>query len=522
MIGQALDRLVSWVNPHAAARRSHARTVYENNLSRSYDAAKVDRRTSGRRPLANQSADLEMFGDADVIRAGARDLVRNNAYARGTVKAITRNVVGCGIQPQARVQKARGQQNEKFNTDAETLWWKWQQRADVTGRLSFYEMQRLILWEVAEAGECLVRYVKSGDRGRALPFALELIEADRLATDNYYLRNRAPETGNEIRRGVELNSEGRPVAYWIYKTAPNDTHGVWAKPERFPADEFAHLYIQDRIGQTRGLSWFAPVLRWARDLHYYLDNELQASAVASCFSVAIKSVGGPADGNIAGPSGSSSTDTNSNTFERIEPALVARLFPDEDISVINPSRSQSDATAWINLMLRSIAVGAGLSYERLTRDYSETNYSSNRASDLEDRREFRPLQDWLICHLCIPVWQKFMASAVLSRAKGFPGEGEFIANYDRWTEHVWQPPGWEWVDPEKEAKASVESMKNNLSSLRSELAKRGEPDWRQVMRDRAEERAYQSELDEEFGLDPLDADGNPVVEEEPETEEVAA
>lgn len=511
MIGRAVDRMVSWFDPLAAAKRQHARTVYENGINRAYDAAKSDRRTSARRQNLNQSADLEMYGDADVMRAGARDLVRNNAYARGVLKAITRNVIGTGIQPQCRVAKARGKQNDAFNESAESLWRKWQQRADVTGRLSFYEMQSLILWEVAEAGECLVRYVRSNDRSRALPFALELVEADRLASDNYYLRNRAPDSGNEIRRGVELDSEGRPVAYWLYRNNPNDTHSTWSRPERHPADEFVHLFRQERIGQTRGLTWFAPVLRWARDLHYYLDNELQASAVASCFSVAIKSVGGPADGAIAGASGTESQDTNGNTFERIEPALVARLFPDEDISVINPSRGQSDATAWINLMLRSIAVGTGLSYERLTRDYSETNYSSNRASDLEDRREFRPLQDWLICHLCIPVWHKFLASSVTVRAKGFPSVEEFVANYDRWTEHAWQAPGWEWVDPEKEANASISAMENNLTTLRSELAKRGESDWRDVIRQRVEEKAYQQEVETEFGIEA----------EAEETEEVA-
>lgn len=493
MIGEMLDKAISVVSPSRAAKRTHARTAYRRLSTRAYDAAKRDRRTSNWK-ASNRSADLELLSDADAIRARARDLVRNNAYAKGVLRALVRNVVGCGIKPEPRIELPDGTPNERANKAVEKAWNQWQKSADVTGRLTFYEIQSLCLSETFEAGELLVRFVETGDRGRDVPFALELVEADRLAGEFIFPRGINSETGNEVRRGVEIDSSGRPVAYWLYPTHPNDLNTSRWRAERFPAHEFIHLFRQERIGQTRGISIFAPIVRWLRDLHYYVENELQASAVASCFSVAIKTFGAGADAGLGDSIDTSNTDTDGNQFEYLQPGGVERLFPGEDIETINPSRPNSDAGPWINLMLRSIGVGVGLSYERLSRDYSQTTFSSNRASDLEDRREFRPMQDWLVNRLCVPVWERFMVNLMLSGTLDeFPDDVEFVADFNVWTAQAWQPPGWEWVDPVKEASASINAIENNLSTLADETGKRGK-NWRDVLSQRAVEKATEEAL----------------------------
>lgn len=495
MLGEWVDKVVSVFSPATAAKRMHARRVY-SKLQRDYDAAKVDRTNSHWLP-PNKSADLELMNSASMLRARARDLVRNNAYAYGIKRAIVRNVVGCGIIPQAKVENKNEKPNDRFNKQVEALWHQWQRQADVTGRLSFYELQDLVLSEVVEAGEVLIQFVSSPNRSRSLPFALEMIECDRLADDYQSFRGINPDNGNELRRGVEVNSAGEPVAYWIYPKHPNDINTLHTRPERFPADRFIHLFRPKRIGQTRGVTEFAPAIRWLKDLGYYLENELQSSAVASCFTAAITTLGGAADGSLLDISESESSDTDGNTFESIQPGMVARLMPGEDVKVINPMRPNSQAEPWINLMIRSMAVGMGLSYERLARDYSQTNFSSNRASDLEDRREFRPWQDWLITHLCIPVWQRFITSAVMQDTRGFPGAFEFLADFERWTKAEWQPPGWEWVDPQKEAAASVIALESNLTTLADELGKRGKD-----LRETLEQRKREKDMLDELGLTP--------------------
>ena len=148
-------------------------------------------------------------------------------------------------------------------------------------------------------------------------------------------------------------------------------------------------------------------------------------------------------------------------------------MPGEDIEVINPSRPNAQADAWITLILRSMATGVGLSYERLARDYSRTNFSSNRASDLEDRREFRMDQRWLVSRWLRPPWAKFVESAVRAGVTGFPSPGEFAQDYHAWIRHEWQPPGWEWVDPLRQSQAAQIALESGLTSHSDELSVQG-------------------------------------------------
>jgi len=489
-----VDKVIGYFSPGKALNRMQDRHAFnsavanQDTIERAYEAARIDRLNKSWKSY-NRSADLELYSDADTIRARARDLVRNNAYARGIIRAKVRNIVGAGIKPQSRVKDSDGEQNETFNELIEEVWDRFQRKVDITGRQSFYEMQQTIISEVAEAGEILVQFVEVNDPARQIPFALELIDIDRLSNDELQI-NQA--TGNEIRRGVEIDANGKTVAYWLYPYHPNDIHTTHVMAERRPAENFIHLFRPNRVGQTRGVSDFAPIVMWLKNLDKYMDNELKSSTVASCFSVAIKTIGAGSDGGIMGPSTDDGTDENSNPFEYLEPALVARLFPGEEIQTIDPGRHQSEAIAWLTLMQRAMGVGTGLSYERLTRDYSQTNYSSNRASDLEDRREFRMEQQWLIDHFCIPVWERFVSLAVANELEGMPESFEFIANFHKWTAHEWQPPGWEWVDPLKEVTATVMAVENNLSTLAKENLKRDGSDWRQTLKQRGMERELQS------------------------------
>lgn len=492
MIGSVIDKIAATVSPAWGAKRVHARQVYDQLTARAYDAATRDRRTANWKSV-NQSADLSLLSKADIVRARVRDLITDNAYASGILRTIVRNVVGVGIKPQAMVSDGGVQFDEQFNQAAESLWNRWQKRADVTGRMSFYEIQRLALREFHEAGEILIHFVRSENRSRPLPLALELVEADRLAGDSDFPRNINRQNGNEVRRGIEISPSGEPVAYWLYPKHPNDINARQVQPVRMDAGEFLHLFRSDRAGQTRGISTFAPIVLWLRNLDYYLQNELQSSAVASCFSVAIKTMDGPAGAGLGDTIDTAAVDEDGNTFEYLQPGMVARLLPDEDIEVINPTRQNASSEAWINLMIRSMAVGVGLSFERLSRDYSKTNFSSNRASDLEDRREFRPEQEWLITHLCEPVWTRFIIAAVMERADGFPGEAELLDNFDKWTTAKWSPPGWEWVDPQKEAAASKIALENCLTTLRDELGKRGK-DLHETLEQKAREKRMMDEL----------------------------
>jgi lambda family phage portal protein len=493
MIDRLIDSIVTAVNPLAGLKRMQARKAM-----RSYQGAEPSRVSSNRQPK-NNPADQELLGPfgADRIRAWARDLVRNNAYAWGVVDTIVSSVVGCGIKAQSTFETPAGDDVESINDQRDKLWVEWSEAADINGQYTLEEMQASAKREICEAGEVLIRMVKLPSKTykgiyRPVPFALEIIEADRLAGDkDNYAARLDNSTGNRIIRGVEVDELGKPVAYWIYKDHPLQPYAFTRTPERVPANEILHLFRRDRVGQTRGVSWFAPVLSAIRDLGTYIDNELQASAVASCFTVAIKT--DTPLGSLNNPDGESKTDDAGNSLDHIEPGMIARLKTGEDIVGINPGRPNSDAEPWIKAIVRSIAVGTGLSYETVARDYSQTSYSSSRTSQLEDRRRFRCWQQYLIRHMLQPIWDAFCDSAAISGVEGFPTSAELLEDRRRYAPVEWQTPEWEWVDPQSEQQASESALKSFTDTYANVLGSRG-LSYRQVFYQRAKEDRLRQKL----------------------------
>jgi lambda family phage portal protein len=490
MIASLIDSLVAAFAPQHALQRAKARYI----LKRGYAGAEPTRLADARR-VHNRPADMELSGPLgnDKMRAWARDLVRNNAYAWGVVDTIVASVVGTGIKVQSALETQDGEDVEIANEMRDSLWCQWCEVCELTGQYNLDELQAIAQREMVEAGECLIHIVSvpleyRGIR-RPLPLALELIEADRLATDRdtYQFAN---DDGTRIVQGVELDELGVPVAYWVYPAHPQDIHSFRREPVRIPAENILHLYRRDRIGQHRGVTWFSPVVSWMRDLGIYVDNEMQAGAVAACAAAVVKSET-PISG-LAPPSTSGTSDQNGNRYSFLEPGAFFYLNPGEDISMINPSRPNSGAEPWINLMLRGIAVGTGLSYEIVARDFSQTNYSSNRASQLEDRRRFRRWQRYMIDHMCKPVWKRFCFAAAMQGHVAFPEVAQLAEDFSRFAPADFMPPSWEWVDPAVEQSSSQAAITAFQATYADELGAKG-LNWRHVFYQRAkEERLLQS------------------------------
>lgn len=493
MIGELIDNMVCAFAPLAGARRMQARRVVKR-----YQGAESNRLNSNKKPL-NRSADAEMLGPfgADAMRAWARLLVRDNAYAWGVVDTIVSSVVGTGIKGQSQIETPAGEDRETVNEARDRVWNEWCRVCDVNGQYTLYEMQAIVQREIVEAGECLIHLVDVPltYRGinRPVPLALELIEADRLASDRDTY-NVARDNQTRIVRGIELDDLGKPVAYHVYRSHPNDPFAFSRDIERIPAKDILHLFKRDRIGQTRGISWFAPVCSWLKDLATYVDNELQASAVASCFTVAVKSSRGVTGlGNPSVDDDETTTDKGGNSYDFLQPGMIMHLLDGESIESANPGRPNSAAEPWINLMLRGIAVGTGLSYEIVARDYSKTSYSSSRTSQLEDRRRFRRWQRYLIDHLCEPIHDRFSEAAALAGRSEFPTMTEILEDREKATAFTWTPQEWEWVDPQNEQSASEASIKANQSTYQEELGSRGR-NWRNTFYQRAKEEKLRKAL----------------------------
>ena len=412
---------------------------------RSYAGAIVSRLTSDWMSTRS-SADAEIRNSLSKLRDRSREMVRNNPYAKQAKRTTQVNVVGSGIKLQSQVQQVRGRKpSEAINRLIEEKWHLWTraQYCDVAGRHSFHMMEWLATGALPESGEALFRIIRRPFGGSRVPLALEMIESDVL--DEEYQGPTLAKL-NEWRMGVEINEWGRPVRYAFLTRHPGD---YWFQnaPQKgdkhvfLPAEDVIHLFIPERPQQHRGVPWFHSVMADAHQLQGYEEAAvIRARAGASVM------------GFVTSPDGELEGDDveADRRISEFEPGMWKYLEPGQDVTVPNISSPDQQYEMFVKNKVRRFASGFGCSYETLSRDFSETNYSSSRLSLLEDREHWKVIQSYLIENFHNRVFREWLDLAVLAGELPFD---DYDARPERYDTPRWMARGWDWVDPLKEAKA---------------------------------------------------------------------
>jgi len=453
---------------------------------RGFDAAMLNRYVNDW-VTSSHSLDNEIRKGAKKVRERSRDLARNNDHARNAVRVICNNVVGTGIQMQATVKMRRGGKLDKAKNDMiEAAWKKWQRanRCHTAGMLSFSEMERAIVRAVVTDGEVFVRKIAEPFGDSRVAFALELMESDRL---DFELNATAP-NGNEIRMGVERDKWGRPVAYHFDITNPADAgfpgHTTNPQKKRIPASEIIHLFVAEQPNQSRGVPWFVTAILRMHHLAGFTEAEVIAARAEACRMGFITS---PED--MAGADGE---DADGSLVSSFEPGRIERLLPGESYTEAKPARPGGTFEPFVKSMLRSMAAGIGVTYASLSRDYSEVNYSSGRLELLDERDNWRVLQNWLIERFHSAIFPDWLEMAVMSGELTLP---DYENNPELYRAVRWVPRGWSWVDPQKEIASYQAAVRCGFMTQADVIAASG-GDFEAVV----EGRAYEIELAQQNGL----------------------
>ena len=427
-----------------------------------YDGVGLGRRTLAW-SVANPGVVAALASTQEGLRAKSRDLVRRNAWAAAGIEAFVANTVGTGIKPQSMV--AESMLRERVHA----LWREWCEQADAAGLTDFYGLQALACRAMCEGGEALVRlrWRRPEDR---LPVALQIqvLEPEHLPLT----MNRELASGNLMRAGIEFDRLGRRVAYHLYRAHPND--GALApmsgagglETVRVPADEIVHLFRPLRPGQIRGEPWLSRALVKLNELDQYDDAELVRKKTAAMFAGFITRLA-PEDNLV----GEGPANTEGVALAGLEPGTLQILEPGEDIKFSAPADLGSSYAEFMRQQFRAVAAAMGITYEMLTGDLTQVNYSSIRAGLLEFRRRCEAIQHGVLVHqLCRPVWHAWMDQAVLEGALALPGYARRRREYQG---AKWIPQGWQWVDPQKELNALKLAIRAGLMSRSEAIAAYG-------------------------------------------------
>jgi len=424
------DRVVAWVNPVAAIRRAHARTVLSY-----YEAAKPSTLRKGRRETGS--------GNAAVLRAGAtlrqtaRHLEQNYDLALGVINTLVANVVGpngIGVEPQPR--NADGSINDVLARQILDLYKDWSIAPEVTKQHDWASAQRMMARSWLRDGE-MFNQTLSGtipglDHGTRVPFSIEMLEADFVPMD---LNTTSPA---QIVQGVEINAWGAPTGYHVYKISPLDGGG---QTKRIPAARMQHIKNVHRIRQMRGVSIFASVLNRFDDLKDYEESERIAAKIAASMAAFIKK-GGP---DLYEPS----QDNEGQRQMKFRPGMVFDdLKPGEEIGMIDTNRPNPNLETYRSGQLKAVAAGAGPTFSSISRTYDGT-YSAQRQELVEGYTVYTTLANEFIGRIVRPTYEQFIAVAIASGVLKIPA-GVRPETVD---DAQYMPPAMPWIDPKKEIEA---------------------------------------------------------------------
>jgi lambda family phage portal protein len=223
-----------------------------------------------------------------------------------------------------------------------------------------------------------------------------------------------------------------------------------------PAEDIIHIYEKLRPGQSRGVPIFAPAMITTNDLDEYEEATLVRKAAEACITAIVETED---DGTALGQA---STEPGSERkLEELSPGMVEYLSGGEKITFNNPPASTGYAE-YVSARLHAIAAGIGITYQQMTGDLSQANYSSMRAGTLDFRREVEQFQ-WLtfipmFCRRVMTIWLN--TAAISSSIKSN-------------IETDWTTPRWDWVDPLKDVRSETEELNTSRKSFSEAARARG-------------------------------------------------
>ncbi len=161
---------------------------------------------------------------------------------------------------------------------------------------------------------------------------------------------------------------------------------------------------------------------------------------------------------------------DSSTSVSVPLTMAALGVPATVVVSLKRKKPNTALDPFLRYMLREVAAGTGCSYESLSRDYSNVNYSSGRLGSLDDRDLWKVLQAWFARSYRAPLHAQWLSAAVLSRAVSSIAIDSYALDPERFEAVTWKFRGWSWVDPTKEVKAYAQAVREGFTTVTAVIA----------------------------------------------------
>lgn len=525
-----LDRAIGYFSPIAAAHRYRARMFMAAATSWT-SASRTRPALKNWNPL-QRDADSDNLSDIRVVRPRSRDAVRNIPFARGAIATNVTAVIGAGLQMRPFMD------GETAGLDLDTVrnieraakveWNTWANHpySDALGKVSFNDLQGLAFRSYLENGDGFAITPEIPRRFWPYRLTVQLIEADRVSNPQFKHGEIALKDGGTIVEGVERDVRGEFRAIHVSSDHPGNmtrpARLTWQRIEVRGSNtgrlNVIHLHDPQRIGETRGVPYLAPVIEPLKQLTRYTDAELMAAVIGAYFTVFLESDQGLGFGGFGGPNAKEDqvAPSGQSQFELGAGAIV-QLQAGQSAKFADPQRPSDSFDPFVLAILRQVGVALEIPYEILIKHFS-SSYTAARASFQEFWRYVTSRRNFFARCFTQPIYDLFFEEIALMDRIDAPG---FVDALDdpviraAYTGARWIGPPKGMINERIETESAVRRMQSYLSTLDEETAQATGGDWERNLEQSANERRTRMLLDLPIDVDSVN-NNQPAQQEEDE------
>lgn len=497
------------------------------SLGGSYDAASRLARETALWMPSSGSADIDLNWNKQTLDARARDMVRNEGYVTGAVAIHRDSIIGgqymLNARPNWAVLGGDEAWAEEFQQVAEAKFMLYGESLncwiDAAGHNTFTGMMRLAVGVYLFSGEILGTAEWKRDAGRPFNTCVQMVDTDRLSNPNDGMDTAT------LRRGIEQDMWGAPIAAWIRTAHPSENfYGVntnkWSRipfTKPWGRQQVMHIFEQMRPGQSRGVAEMVAALKEMRMTKKFRDITLQNAVVGAMYAAAIESE--LPDTVVSEMLGASTSDPNnplatwlSQLAEfsggarglQVDGVKIPHLFPNTKLNIKPAGTPGGVGTGFEQSLLRYLASTLGLSYEQFSRDYTNTNYSSARASMNETWKYMQSRKKIVIDRFAKSIYMLWLEEAINKGELPLPAGKTKTHFYEGLNKEAYGQCDFigasrGQVNELQETQAALLRIASGLTTYEEEIAKLG-GDWREKFRQRKREQALIDELGLDFSM----------------------
>jgi lambda family phage portal protein len=376
------------------------------------------------------------------IFARAKRAYDTDPYAKAVVRVLQDQIVGRGISARARPFDKNMEPIPELALQLNKFWPRFTEECFRPSGQHFYDIQYKFIANCNISGGMFLNFIPSS-KGSMLPFAFQQIDQSYLefSHDNYAIAT-MPLTCN----GVKVDEFGEPQHYFFQDLVN------WTFFD-MPANNMIHCFEKLHFNQFIGIPWLAPVLTTLWDLAQLQEDKLIASRVQAAIAMWVEETSKWPDAGAKNLGGNIEWAPGKIIKSKIKPEILQAA-----------DSIRETFGALIELYLRQVASGMGISYSEMTTDISGATFSSARVIVNDRRRHYKKQQDFVTRVLCKPVYRKFVQWCFLSGL--IPGKSIIDFRHNAWgySNAVWVPDKWDWVDPLKDIDAVIAERNAGLST----------------------------------------------------------